>query len=112
VDDGKLSQLKHQWLQPKARQLQIESGDSVYQRRCVLCGRDFVTLSSAGICYAVSLSAVSFFRLADEVTQRWLAEDCPGRRLPSDEIDREKRIDELRVKPETTQNPAYGRMSS
>jgi hypothetical protein len=100
VDDGKLGQLNHQWLQPKARQLQIESGESVYQRHCVRCGRDFITLASKGSCYAASLSAVSFLRLADEVTQRWLAEECPERRLPNDDVDRGKWIEELRVKPE------------
>jgi hypothetical protein len=112
VDDGKLGELNHQWLQPKARQLQIESGESLYQRRCVRCGRDFITLSATGICYAASLSAVSFFRLADEVTQRWLAEDCPGKRLPSDDVDRGKWVDELRVKSGTAQNAAQGRRPS
>jgi hypothetical protein len=76
------------------------------------CGRDFITLSSTGSCYATCLSAVSFFRLADEVTERWLAEDCPGKRLPGDDVDRGKWVEELRVKPDTTENPTYGRRSS
>lgn len=109
MEDGKLAQLNHLWLQPKPRHLQIESGESLYQRRCTRCERDFVTLSATGTCFAVTLSAVSFLRLTDEVTQRWLAEECPGTRLSGDNLDRGKWIEELRVKPASSQGPASDR---
>jgi hypothetical protein len=67
------------------------------QRHCVQCGRDFVTEVASGSCYAVFVSATSFYRLADEVTERWLRESCLGKRPPSDDEDRNKKIAQFRV---------------
>jgi hypothetical protein len=38
--------------------------------------------------HAVYASVLCFYRLDDEVTQRWLSEPCPGKRLASDDEDR------------------------
>jgi hypothetical protein len=81
----------HRWLQPQPRRLEIESGASVLQRHCVKCGRDFISELSSGSRYAVFVSATSFFRLADEITERWLKETCPGERALSDNEDRNQR---------------------
>jgi hypothetical protein len=69
----------------------------VLQRHCVQCGRDFITELSSGSRYAVFVSATSFYRLADEVTERWLREPCPGKRSPSDDEDRNKKIAQFTV---------------
>jgi hypothetical protein len=90
----------HQWLQRRPRHLELESGQSVFQRRCTRCGRDFVIEVSSGDRSAVVVSILSFQRLDDEVTRRWLSEPCPGKRLPSDDEDQKKRIEELRVAKE------------
>jgi hypothetical protein len=47
---------------------------------------------SSGTAYAVLVSAMSFHRLEDEVTERWLKELCPGKRLPSDDADRGRKV--------------------
>ena len=87
----------HQWPQANPRRVEIEPGKPVLQRHCVRCGRDFVTDPSLGSSYAVFVSATSFHRLADEVTERWVREPCHGERLPSDDEDRNKKIAELRL---------------
>jgi hypothetical protein len=86
----------HHWLD-KPRHFHLESGQSIFQRRCVQCGRDFVIDESSGARHAVRVSIFSFHRLTDEVTQRWVGEACPGKRLPSNDVDREKEIAELRI---------------
>lgn len=90
----------HRWLQRRPRCFEFESGESVFQRRCTRCGRDFIVEHPSGTRYAVFVSIMSFQRLDDEVTRRWLSEPCPGKRLPSDDEDRKKRIEELRVAKE------------
>ena len=86
----------HQCLQRRPRHLELESSQSVFQRGCTRCGRDFVIEVSSGDRSAVVVSILSFQRL-DEITRRWLSESCPGKRLPGDDADRTKRIKELRV---------------
>ena len=57
---------------------------------CVRCGRNFIT-DPSGERYAVYVGAMRFYRLADEVTERWCRENCPGQRLFSDDADNETR---------------------
>jgi hypothetical protein len=87
----------HQWLELKPRRLEIEPGKLVLQRHCVRCGRDFVTDVLSGSSYAVLVSAISFHRLEDEITEQWLRELCLGKRLPSDDEDRNREIAKLPV---------------
>jgi hypothetical protein len=79
----------HQWLS-NPRRLAVEPSNAVLQHHCVRCGRDFVTDSSSNDSYAVFVSAISFDQLEDEVTKRWLGEPCRGRRLSSDDEDRNR----------------------
>jgi hypothetical protein len=81
----------HKWSDPSPRRFEIQSGVFVLQQHCVECGRDFITVPS-GSRHAVLVSMFSFLRLGDEVTKRWLGEPCPGRPLPADNEDRQKRI--------------------
>lgn len=90
------TQNTHLWL-AKPRPIAIESGETVIQHHCARCGRDFVTDPSSDSQIAVFVSAISFHRLRDEVTKRWLTEDCPRARLSSDDEDRKRRIAELKV---------------
>jgi hypothetical protein len=69
----------HQWVQAHARLIKIESGEAIFQHRCTRCGRDFITLLSSGRRYAVGVSMFSFHQLDDEVSQRWLGQQCPAR---------------------------------
>jgi hypothetical protein len=96
-DDSHATWGDHQWLQPTPRRLELESGGSVFHRRCTRCGRDFAIDRSTGVRHAIQVSIFSLHRLHDEVTQRWLAEGCPGERLPADEDDRKRRDAELRI---------------
>jgi hypothetical protein len=58
---------------------------------CVICGRNFITDPVSSEPYAVYIGALRFYRLADEVTERWCRENCPGQRLSSDDADHETR---------------------
>jgi hypothetical protein len=86
----------HEWVQPKARLVRVGTGYSVVQRQCARCRRDFI-LTPSGERNAVFVSIVSFFLLDEEVTSRWVNLACPGRRLPSDDDDRKRRVAELMV---------------
>jgi hypothetical protein len=80
----------HHWHERREPHLKLESGEAVVQHRCSRCGRDIVTLLSSGGRHAVYASVVCFYHLDDEVTQRWLSEPCPGKRLHSDDDDRKR----------------------
>jgi hypothetical protein len=86
----------HQWL-ANPRHLAIKPSNTVLQHHCVRCGRDFVTDPSSNITLAVFVSAISFDQLSDEVTERWLTEPCPDKRLSLDDEDRNKIVAALRV---------------
>jgi hypothetical protein len=66
------------------------------------CGRSIVTILSLGRRHAVYASALCFYPLNDEITQRWMSEPCLGKHLPSDDVDR-KRLQSLggEASPET-----------
>jgi hypothetical protein len=83
---------KHQWLERREPHLKIESGEAVIQHQFVRCGRDIVTVLSSGSRHAVHVSISCFYRLDDEVTERWLTEPCPGKRLPRDDDDRQRQV--------------------
>src|ERR1700682_724211 len=86
----------YQWL-ANPRHLAIKRSNTVLKQHCVRCGRDFVTDPSSNITHAVFVSAISVDQLSDEVTERWLSESCPGRRLSPDDEDRNKIIAALPV---------------
>ena len=86
----------HRWYGRREAHLKIESGAAVVQHHCGQCGRDIVTILSSGARHAVYASVLYFYRLNDEVTQRWLSEPCPGKRLASDDEDRKKLDREVR----------------
>jgi hypothetical protein len=88
---------EHQWSQPNPRHVEIESAKPLLQRHCIRCSRDFVMDPSSGSTYAVLVSAMSFYRLEDEVTERWIGELCHGKKIPSDDADRNRKIAELTV---------------
>jgi hypothetical protein len=79
----------HDWI---SRRLEIAPGKPLAQQTCRICARSFVDESSAGRWFAVHVSVFTFHRLTDEVTSRWLSEDCPGVRLTADDVDRHTRF--------------------
>ena len=69
----------HQW----AKQEVSIKGRQFLHRRCQICERDFArALGEEEIWRAVHVGVLSFDFLDDEITQRWVSEDCPGRPLP------------------------------
>jgi hypothetical protein len=87
----------HQWFEPISRRVELWPGKLVLKRHCAQCNRDFITDLSSGHRYAMFVSAMSFHRLEDDVTNRWPKEPCFGKRLLNDEADRKRRIAELTV---------------
>jgi len=61
-------------------------------RVCGVCGRGFLEEFPSGERYAVYDSVFRFNRLSDEVTSRWLSDQCPAERLIADEEDRRTRL--------------------
>jgi hypothetical protein len=101
----------HRWTESQPRRLCIDFGKVVLHRHCVQCGRDFIADLSSGDRYAVFASAISFHRLENEITNRWLREPCTGSRLPRDDEDRTRKIAEFPVS-EPTVPQAEGRLTS
>jgi hypothetical protein len=72
--------------------LELVPGQPIIHQVCRKCWRSFVEECSTGERYAAHASLFKFHRLSDEVTSRWLSEDCPGERLMADETDRQTRL--------------------
>jgi hypothetical protein len=62
-----------------------QDGKTILLRQCSLCGRDFA--QGIGGCgwRAVYIGVFKVEVLADAVRKRWLKEECPRQRLPTDE---------------------------
>jgi hypothetical protein len=78
----------HRWI---CRKVEIER-EFVRHRHCVACGRDFVWDADREGWRAVHVSLLRFDFLDEEISRRWLAEECPGRRLPEEINDRRMMI--------------------
>ena len=74
-----------------SRRLGLAPGQALIQRVCNDCSRAFVDECATGERYAVHVSIFKIYRLSDEVTSRWLSENCPAQRLAADEADRHTR---------------------
>jgi hypothetical protein len=74
----------HVW---EIRQVEVKPGVQAVQRTCQHCSRHFIDESASGAKYAVHIGMLQFDRLSEEVTERWLAQACPGRLLDSDFAD-------------------------
>ena len=81
----------HRWIGSSSGR-SVKINDKLHQHLfCITCGRNFITDPVSGEQYAVYVGALRFYRLADEVTERWRRENCPGQRLSSDDADNETR---------------------
>lgn len=78
----------HDW---SSRRLKRVTGEMLIQQDCRECGRAFVDECSTGERYAVHVSIFKFYRLSDEVTSRWLSDECPAERRLADHADRQTR---------------------
>ena len=74
----------HRWIH---RKVEVE-GEFLLHRQCVECGRDFVWDADREGWWAVHVGLLRFDFLDEEISRRWLAEECPGRRLPEEINDR------------------------
>lgn len=79
----------HCWIE---RRLGLAPGQPLIQRVCNDCGRAFVDECSTGLRYAVHVSIFKLHRLSEEVTSKWLSEQCPAQRLAGDAADRQTRF--------------------
>jgi hypothetical protein len=58
-------------------------------RRCARCGRDCAQgFDGIYVWQAVHVGVIRIERVAKSVSDRWIAEDCPGKQLESDNDDR------------------------
>jgi hypothetical protein len=87
----------HDWA---SRELALDLGAPLVQHTCRRCGRNFVDELRTGKHYAVYVGAVNFDRLSDEVTLRWLSDQCPGERLESDKADLATHFRLSRMRPD------------
>ena len=87
----------HTWHETNPRELKLNTGAPVLHRHCADCGRDFLIDVNSGMSYAVFASAISFYQLDDEVTERWIRETCVGRRSAGDLEDRKRKTAEIFV---------------
>ena len=79
----------HCWI---GRRVVLAPGQPLLEHVCNDCGRAFVDECSTGERYAVHVSIFKVHRLSDEVTARWLSEDCPAQPLAGDVTDRRTRF--------------------
>ena len=85
----------HKWVQPNGRHLNVAAGEPAAQYHCVRCAREFLALKSSGARLAVYAGPISFYRLSNEVADRWIEERCPGARSAREGEDRNRRIAEI-----------------
>ncbi len=80
------SLLTHVW-EDRIRPHQItQDGEIILHRWCALCGRDFAQgLDGRNDWQAVYVGLLRIETLADDVTKRWLSEECPRRFLSEDD---------------------------
>ena len=81
----------HNWTQPDGRRLELQPGKRLIHRRCTSCRRNFVHDLTTKEWYAVFPRVLDFERL-DEVSQRWLAEECSGQYQAADDRARKTQV--------------------
>ena len=79
----------HYWI---SRSLEVVSGRPLIHQVCRDCGRGFIEEWSTGEIFAAHASVFAFHRLSDDITSRWLSEECPGKPLKKDDADRDTRF--------------------
>jgi hypothetical protein len=79
----------HDWINSA---LEILPDQRFVHWACGECGRGFLDEFPSRERYAVYDSVFRFHRLSDEVTSRWLSDQCPAERLIADEEDRRTRF--------------------
>jgi len=70
----------HDWSE---QEVQID-GCTFFHRQCQVCLRDFARSSRDEEWRAVHVGVLKFDFLEDEITRRWVSEDCPGHPQPGE----------------------------
>jgi hypothetical protein len=81
----------HNWAQSDGRRLELQPGKRLIHWRCTSCRRNCVHDLTTKEWYAVFPRVLDFERL-DEVSQRWLAEECSGQYQAADERARKTQV--------------------
>ena len=92
----------HNW---DMREVEVAPGLPAIQRTCENCSRHFINEKANNARYAVHVGIRGFDRLSDEVTERWLAQPCPGNRPDRDYADFETRFAQRRAVDKSNDSP-------
>jgi hypothetical protein len=77
----------HKWSRTLGQTVRV-GAKYLLHRSCVVCGRNFIVDLDSSDLWAVQVGALHFCRLELEVSERWRRESCPGKKLLSDENDK------------------------
>jgi hypothetical protein len=78
----------HQWSDGTTPHPINQDGRTILHFRCLRCGRDFAQGADQSAWQALYVGIFRVELIAESVSARWLADDCPGRLLESDQDDR------------------------
>jgi hypothetical protein len=67
----------------------LHDGRTTAQHRCIRCGRDFGFELDGSGWHAVYIGVFRLEHLDEEITGRWLSEECPKEILANDDVDRD-----------------------
>jgi hypothetical protein len=81
----------HVWADGDIPRQTTQDGQIIFHHSCVRCGRDFMQPIDGTGWQAANVGIVRIEPLADEVTKRWVSEECPGRLLAYDSLSRATR---------------------
>jgi len=81
----------HSWSAQDAPRKIHQDGRLLLHHRCERCCRDFGFELDGSGWHAIYVGLMRVELLAENVSRKWLIDECPGRPLPEDEGDRATR---------------------
>ena len=81
----------HSWSKGLPPQQILQDGRTILHHRCNRCGRDFGFELDGSGWHAVYIGVFSVQVLDENVSRRWVTEECPGRILSDDDVARAMR---------------------
>jgi hypothetical protein len=76
----------HVWANGDTPRRITQDGTLIFHHRCVRCGRDFMQALDHPGWRAANLGILRIEPFPDNVTERWITEECPGRLLLEDRV--------------------------
>jgi hypothetical protein len=80
--------LTHSWTKGLPPRQILQDGRTLLHHHCNRCGRDFGFELDGSGWHAIYVGVFRVEVLVENVSRRWVTDMCPGRLLPSDDIDR------------------------